>query len=227
MDTLPYTLYSYDLFDSKGHHDRNISCGVLLYSGLHPIPLQHCTYQHFILHSITPRPILSSANLSRTHTLPYPILAHCRGSLLRNCLYTLKYALRQSPIYHGSISPECREKLFRNCHTNVPNPEKYISRWLMVSEGEYIKRDNVKDFIRWAFFGPGHTREQDQRNEEEIETYTTEIEKMIGRKLSPGRMDVKSLGQLLNEAGGSHRSLLWYTVSSLSLFTLCDGTLSD
>lgn len=72
----------------KGHHDRNISRGVLLYSGLHPIPSQHCTYQHSILHSITPRPILSSANLSRTHTLPYPILAHCRGSLLRNCLYT-------------------------------------------------------------------------------------------------------------------------------------------
>jgi hypothetical protein len=86
----------------------------------------------------------------------------------------------------------------------------------MISDGEYIKRGNVKDFIRWAFFGPGHIREQDQQIEEEIETYTTEIEKMIGRKLPPGRMDVKSLGQLLNEAGGSHRSLLWYTVSSLS-----------
>jgi hypothetical protein len=90
----------------------------------------------------------------------------------------------------------------------------------MVAEGEYIKRDNVKDFIRWAFFGPGHTRERDQRNEEEIETYTTEIEKMIGRKLSPGRMDVKSLGQLLNEAGGSHRSLLWYSVSYISVHSM-------
>jgi hypothetical protein len=40
--------------------------------------------------------------------------------------------------------------LFRNCNTNVPNPEKYLNRWLMVSEGECIKRDNVNDFIRWA-----------------------------------------------------------------------------
>lgn len=87
----------------------------------------------------------------------------------------------------------------------------------MVSEGECIKRDNVNDFIRWAFFGPGYTRAQSQRNEEEIETYATEIEKMIGRKLSPRSMDVKSLGQLLNEAGGSYRSLLWYAVSYLSL----------
>jgi hypothetical protein len=88
----------------------------------------------------------------------------------------------------------------------------------MVSEATCIKRDNVKDFIRWAFFRPGYTREQDQQNEGEIEAYTTEIEKLIGRKLSPGRMNVKGLGQLLNEAGGSHRSLLWYTVSFLSLF---------
>jgi hypothetical protein len=102
----------------------------------------------------------------------------------------------------------------------VPNPEKYISRWLIFAEGEYIKRDKVKDFIRWVFFGPGHTRERDQRNEEEVETYTTEIEKMIGRKLSPGRMDVKSLGQILKEAGGSHRSLLWYTVNYLSLHSM-------
>lgn len=110
---------------------------------------------------------------------------------------------------------------------NVPNLEKYLSRWLMVSEAECIQRDNVKDFISWAFFRPGYTREQDQQNEGEIETYTTEIEKLIGRKLSPGKMDVKGLGQLLNEAGGSHRSLLWYTVSYLSLLSMCDGALSD
>ncbi|GFN11750.1 uncharacterized protein AtWU_01547 [Aspergillus tubingensis] len=75
----------------------------------------------------------------------------------------------------------------------------------------YHRRDNVKDFIRWAFFTPGYVQERDQQNEGEVETYVTEIEKLTGRELPPGRMDVKSLGQLLNEAGGSHRSLLWYT----------------
>jgi hypothetical protein len=88
----------------------------------------------------------------------------------------------------------------------------------MVSDAECIKRDNVKDFIRWAFFKPGYTQGLDQQNEDELETYTAEVEQLMGRKLSPGRMDVKGLGQLLNEAGGSHRSLLWYTVSYLSSF---------
>lgn len=90
----------------------------------------------------------------------------------------------------------------------------------MVS-GPECKRDNVKEFIRWSLFGPEYSQEQDQQNEGEIEVYTREIEKLIGGKLSPGRMDVKGLGQLLNEAGGSHRSLLWYTVSYLSLLSLC------
>jgi hypothetical protein len=101
---------------------------------------------------------------------------------------------------------------------NVPSLERYLSQWLMVSDAECIKRDNVKDFIRWAFFKPGYTQGLDQQNEDELETYTAEVERLMGRKLSPGRMDVKGLGQLLNEAGGSHRSLLWYTVSYLSSF---------
>ncbi|KAJ5267896.1 hypothetical protein N7478_010704 [Penicillium angulare] len=81
----------------------------------------------------------------------------------------------------------------------------------MVSDAECIKRDNVKDFIRWAFFKPEYTQGLDQQNEDELETYTAEVEQLMERKLSPGRMDVKGLGQLLNEASGSHRSLLWYT----------------
>jgi hypothetical protein len=52
----------------------------------------------------------------------------------------------------------------------VPNLEKYLCGWLMVSEAKCIKRDNVKDFIRWSLFGPEHIQEQDQQNEREIET---------------------------------------------------------
>lgn len=158
--------------------------------------------------------------------IPYPIQVWLTAEAVffTTVLIPIHYALRHSSIYHGSVSAEYREKLFRSCNRNVPNLEKYLSRWLMVSEAKCIKRDNVKDFVRWAFFSPGYTREQ---NEEEIETYTTEIEKLIGRELSPGRMDVKGLGQLLNEAGGSHRSLLWYTVSYLSILSLCVYILLD
>ncbi|KAJ5337387.1 uncharacterized protein N7506_005409 [Penicillium brevicompactum] len=101
----------------------------------------------------------------------------------------LKYILHHSPIFHRPLSAELREKLFRCCNRNVPNLERYLSQWLMVSDAQYIKRDNVKDFIRWAFFKPGYAQGLDQQNEEELETYTAEVEQLMERKLSPGKMD--------------------------------------
>lgn len=174
------------------------------------------------LHNIAPVSVLYSIHLLTVQCFHLPIYLECipypihvwltaEAVFFATVFIPLKYALHNSPICHRSLPAECRERLFRVCNANVPSLEKHLSRWLMVSEGECIKRDNVKDFIRWAFFRPGYTWEQDQRNEGEVETYTVEIEKLIGRKLSPGRTDIKGLGQLLNEAGGSHRSLLWYT----------------
>lgn len=79
----------------------------------------------------------------------------------------------------------------------------------MAPETGQIKRENVKDWLRWAFFGAGQTQELD---EEEIETFTRDTEKLLGRELPPGRSNTKNVGRMLNEARGLHRSLLWYTV---------------
>jgi hypothetical protein len=190
------------------------------------------------LHNIAPISTLYSVHLVVVQLLdlpiylgriPYPLHIWLIAETLFFIIVfiPLKYALQYSPIYHRSLSAELREKLFRSCNANVPHLEKYLSQWLMVSEVEHIKRDNVKDFIRWAFFKPGYTHILDQQSEREVDNYTAELEQLMGRKLSPGRMDVKGLGRLLNEAGGSHRSLLWYTVGYLSLVSICDRTLSD
>lgn len=188
------------------------------------------------LHNIAPISTLYSIQLlvgqffhlpDHSKRIPYPIhiWLSAEAVFFTTVIIPLKYAHRHSTIYHRSLSAESREKLFNSCNANVPNLEKYLSRWLMVSGAEHIMRDNVKDFIRWSLFGPEYTQGKDQQNEREIDVYTTDIEKLIGRKLPPGRMDVKGLGQLLNEACGSHRSLLWYTVSYTS--PLCNRTLSS
>jgi hypothetical protein len=176
------------------------------------------------LHNIAPISILYSTQLLLVQFfhlpiylehIPYPIQMWLTAEaiFLITIIIPLKYSLHRYTICHRPLSAECREKLFRSCIASVPNLEKYLSQWLMVSEGECIKRDNVKDFVRWAFFRPDYEHERDQQDEVEIEAYTTEIEKLIGQKLAPGRIDLKGLGQLLHETTGSHRSLLWYTVS--------------
>lgn len=179
------------------------------------------------LHNIAPISILYSVQLlvvrffhlpTYTERIPYAvhIWLTAEAVFFTTVYIPLIYALYRSSICHRSLSAEFREDLFRKCNKTVPDMEKYLCQWLMVPEAKYIKRDNVKDFIRWSLFGPDHIQEQDQQTEREIEAYTTELEKLTGRKLSPGRMDVKGLGRLLNEAGGLHRSLLWYSVSYLS-----------
>ncbi|BCS23582.1 uncharacterized protein APUU_40026S [Aspergillus puulaauensis] len=174
------------------------------------------------LHNIAPISILYSTQLllvqfvhlpNYLEHLPYPIQIWLttEAIFLITFIIPLKYNLHHSTICHRPLSAEGREKLFRRCIASVPNLEKYLSRWLLVSEAEYIKRDNVKDFVRWAFFRPDYKHKWDQHDEVEVEAYTTEIEKLIGQKLAPGRIDLKGLGQLLHETTGSHRSLLWYT----------------
>lgn len=181
---------------------------ILFLHNIAPISISYCV-QLLVVQFFHPATYLGRISY------PIQIWLTAEAVFFSTVFIPLKYALHNSPICHTSLPGELREKLFRCCNRNVPNLEKYLSQWLMVSEAECIKRDNVKDFIRWAFFAPGPTRELDQQNEGQIETYTTELEQLMGRSLSPGRMDVKGLGQLLNEAGGSHRSLLWYTVSYL------------
>jgi hypothetical protein len=73
-----------------------------------------------------------------------------------------------------------------------------------------IKRDNVKNFFRWAFVSTG---ENDSTYDEELEEYIQEIEKMPGRKLEPGRGNTKCLRLTLDKVEMLHRSLTWYLIS--------------
>lgn len=120
-----------------------------------------------------------------------------------------RYHHQRSAIYQHQMSRDERQTLFSRCYNNIADPERFLSRWLMVPEAGQIKRENVKDWIRWAFFGVGQTQGHD---EEEIEAFTKDTEKLLGRKFSPGRSDAKNVGRILNETEGLRRSLLWYTV---------------
>lgn len=73
-----------------------------------------------------------------------------------------------------------------------------------------IKRDNVKEFFRWAFLNTG---EPDIEDDEELEEYTKEIEKLLGRKIEIGRGNAKCLRLTLGNVDMLHRSLTWYLVS--------------
>lgn len=174
------------------------------------------------LHSIAPASVLFTAWLLlrpflpqslQCDRLPFPIEAWlvAEAVFFLGVFLPLRYSLQRSAIYHEPMSDEQRERLFRYCMSNVGDPDRFCCRWLMVRENGHIRRENVKDFIRWAFFSP----EQVQEYEPEVEAYMRHMEKMLGRELPSGKTDAEGLGPMLHEVDALHRSLLWYTVGCL------------
>lgn len=121
-----------------------------------------------------------------------------------------KYFLSRSTIDIEPIAETERDELFRRCSMNIPEMERFLKGWFVVSEIDEIRRDNVKDFIRWAFFNnlPGG-----RETEDDIESYTRQLEALQGRRFPPGKnSSLEHLGQRLERTDGLHRSLLWYLV---------------
>lgn len=75
-----------------------------------------------------------------------------------------------------------------------------------------IKRENVKDFFRWAFLSKSVPNKVDDG---ELEEFVREMEKLLGRKIEHGRGNAKCFRLTLGEVDMLHRSLVWYMVSFL------------
>ena len=118
---------------------------------------------------------------------------------------------RQRAATHPVLPPrEARRELFKRCHENVPDPQRYLSRWFLDAPASEIKRENVKDFLRWAFLNKGETEAAD---EEKLDEYVEGLEKMLGRQFETGRGEAKCLRLTLDRVDMLHRSLTWYMVS--------------
>jgi hypothetical protein len=122
----------------------------------------------------------------------------------------LKYYLHRPAIHPDPLPREEREKLFKRCLSTVTDPEKYLSQWFRGASKADIRQENVREFIRWAFF---NAKEVADDEEEEVENYLQETEKLLGREIPPGRGKAKSLRVTLDSVGCSYRSLFWYFVS--------------
>ena len=79
---------------------------------------------------------------------------------------------------------------------------------------EEIKRDNVKEFFTWAFLNKASWGPED---EEELNFYVEETEKVLGRKIEEGRGKAVALRLTLDDVVMLQRSLTWYFVCNLAL----------
>lgn len=123
--------------------------------------------------------------------------------------------------YPPPLSPKEREALFERCAANIPSLERYLRLWFLGADPADIKRDNVRDFILWAFFdinGDNPTASFDHASEgfqEEVDFYIHRIETLLGRQLPPGRGTATPLRLTIDPISTRYHSIIWYAIIGL------------
>lgn len=133
-----------------------------------------------------------------------------------------QHRLKDQAVHPEVLNSNERRALFYRCFDNITSAEAYLRGWFLGADPEDIRRDNIKEFLLWAFF----EREDDQSVEEDgsavedLNEFIKYIETRLGRQLEPGRSAIKSLRLTLDGIETRYRSLLWYfVVFTVDVFT--------
>jgi pimeloyl-ACP methyl ester carboxylesterase len=113
---------------------------------------------------------------------------------------------------HPPLLPHAeRRALLIRCLDNVPDLASYLRTWFLGADKSEIRKDNVREFISWAFFDR-HQGNETAAELEELDEYVVEIENRLGYQLQPGRGKAKSLRLTLDEIEVRYRSVVWYFI---------------
>ncbi|PSN75522.1 hypothetical protein BS50DRAFT_478254 [Corynespora cassiicola Philippines] len=126
-----------------------------------------------------------------------------------------KRSLQASAHHPPPLTCEERKSLFWKCWDHIPNPEYYVSKWFLGARPYEVRRDNVKDFFRWALLNRGNDELKGQargEEEEELNEYVDGIQTMLGRTIEPGKGNAKGLRLTVDEVKMQHRPFLWYMI---------------
>ncbi|KAH6880396.1 hypothetical protein B0T10DRAFT_463956 [Thelonectria olida] len=155
----------------------------------------------FLLHLAAPLSVVYSLASWLVH-LPFRIpLALEIWLAFETAFYLFVYLPRKAYLQTVTTHPcaPCRDdrrRLFWRCHSNIPDPNQYLKKWFRNAPASEIKRENVKDFFQWAFLNTG---ELDPAYDEELEEYVGAMEKLLRRKLEPGRGNANCLRLTLDK----------------------------
>jgi len=170
------------------------------------------------LHYFTPLCVLYTLSLVAVYGLratrfPIPLVVEtiAVAETLFYLLVFLPYRayLQRSANHPAALSRPERRALVEKCNASITDPDAYLERWFLGAPAEEIKRDNIKEFILWAFFNRDGPPGDD---DEELEEYVHLYEDMIGRKFNEGRGQAVCLRLTLDRVDMLHRSLVWYFV---------------
>lgn len=133
---------------------------------------------------------------------------------LAETVFYLFFLWYRTYLQKGAIHPPLktfgeRKALFGNVKGEIIDAESYLSGWFHGARVDEIGRGQLRDFLDWVFFDARAAR----ADENELEGYTHEMEKLVGRRFGEGNSTAKALKLTLDPVKMECRSLLWYFVS--------------
>jgi pimeloyl-ACP methyl ester carboxylesterase len=136
-------------------------------------------------------------------------------------------ALQAAAQHPPALNREERKELFWKCWAKIPHPEYFLSRWFLGARPSEIRRDNVREFYKWALLDRGtetpesvskrlaeHPQEC-KEEDEDLDSFVDGIETLLGHKLEPGHGNVQSMRLTVDAVNTSHRPVLWYVIVML------------
>ena len=167
--------------------------------------------------------VLCCGRAALSHLFGKIALGYCILDLLYASFIYLPYSLRlkQEAQHPPGMVPAERRALFMRCVDHVPDLDRYIRMWFLGSDKTEIKRENVRDFLLWAFFdcAPGYQTEADNS---QVEEFIRVIEVRGGREFTEGRGQAQSLRLTLDAIEIRYRSFVWFViVAVVDLATHC------
>ncbi|KAI0198564.1 hypothetical protein F4808DRAFT_256584 [Astrocystis sublimbata] len=121
------------------------------------------------------------------------------------------HRLEQAAEHPPLPPPAERRELFSRCLDNVPNVAVYLQTWFLKADVSDIRRENVWEFISWAFFDR-HPGNETVEEHEELDEYVAMIERRVGYQFQPGKGRAESLRVTLDKIKMNYRSVLWYVI---------------
>ncbi|KAK3949730.1 hypothetical protein QBC32DRAFT_30871 [Pseudoneurospora amorphoporcata] len=161
------------------------------------------------------------SSLLTTLTSPTTILLFAALLTTEVIYMTALYLPHKSSLKHEAVHPPLpgrkeREELFGRALESTTDWGEYLKLWFLGADVEEVKRENLREFLLWAFFDrDGETKGDNQDIAEELERYLVKIEALLGRKLPPGRGTATSLRLTFDAIETRYRSVVWYGVIAL------------
>jgi pimeloyl-ACP methyl ester carboxylesterase len=142
--------------------------------------------------------------------LPVEIIAIAETTFYLLFYLPRRHVLQRAATQPTLASPKERRKLFYKCWETVSDLDRFVSLWFKGAPVDALKRDDVKDWLCWGFLDkPTGSIEDD----EELEEYVSETERILGRRFEEGRGSFPAIRTTIDKVEMQHRSLLYYIVS--------------